>query len=211
MGRKMTKLCFAVLLALSAMTGTALAVDVDFSVLGEEVVDLSTTFNPAGLTLNGVTFRYDPLESLYDLAAADAFGIFGTTYGKMVLDFDQPVSGLSLNFLLWNVPGALPNNMVGVFGSSAPVNFPGSFVVFEPGLGDAEGILNYNGPAFTQASLYFNPKAELIEDEGAYMPFVFTMDNIAYTPNAVPEPISASLFLLGGSALAVARRKKAKA
>ena len=112
---------------------------VDFSPLSATgPIDLNYGSNPAGLTLNGVTFHYDDFGSGVDSASATAAGIRGTTYGVLEFFFDSPADRLLLDFSLPRATG------VDAYGFVA---------------GTGSGSLDYSGGAFDQAALYFSVEA----------------------------------------------------
>jgi hypothetical protein len=182
---------FAAILALSA-TAQAGPVAVDFSVLMvagvDHAVDITT---PSSITLNGVTFTYDnfgtPINELGDpvFAQAQAFGIFGNpNNGVLEMSFATPVTGLSFLYSnLSNTVGPVEDALLALLG------FPNgdlNGIVITPGNLNDSLTFDYQGPAFSVASLYFAVEAQY-----------FTIENITYTP--VPEP---STLLLLGSGLA---------
>jgi hypothetical protein len=212
------------MVGLLAVAGTAFAaeVQVDFSGLNvggiDYPVDITAENNPAGITLNGVNFLYDNYLSTADFAIADAGGIWGTTLGPLMFTFAGPVSGLRFDYAVLGAAGADPNSLAGLFSrngawiDSATMTMAGDYVPYDPAdpaLGDIVGHFSYAGPVFDSSAFYFSP----VSDAGSEMPvhpdpYYFTVSNIAYTPAVVPEPVSSTLFLVGGGALAALRRRK---
>lgn len=187
------------LLALIFTAGSAMAapVTVDFSTLGTNSVDITTASNPAGYTLNGVTFRYDDFGSGVDTAQIDAAGGHGSTAGGLILDFDTPVTALNFDFSLLGAPGSVSDALDIAFKNAG--NDAGSLQVSaaftprnvsNPALGgDALGKLGYTGAAFDQAFVYFSTDAAR-----------FDLTNASYdcaTTQPVPEPSTIAFLATG--------------
>ena len=192
------------LFAVVAGVARAAPVTVDFSVLGADSYSITA---PDSYTLDGVTFRYDNLGSIDDIAQIDAYGVFGSTYGSLILDFGSPVTAVSLDFTAIAVYGPV-NNAISVAFSNAGSGVGGSsvsasdFELYDPGNpllgGDAYGTLSYNGVTFNRALISFSADA----------PY-FSVDSLTYTP--APEPsalavLAAGLLRLPG--IRLARRKR---
>lgn len=177
------------LLAQLVLTTAALAVTVDFTVLGSDSVDITTVSNPDGLTLNGVTFRYDDLGSGVDTASINASGIHGSTGGSLVFNFSTPVTHLNFDFSLQGVFAPVGDGLSITFKNGGnnvtdqvvPAN---SFTPYDPNDptlgGDALGSLAYGGAAFDQVIMFFSPDA----------PFV-SVANLSY--DNLPEPVQPPL------------------
>jgi hypothetical protein len=76
-------------------------------------------------------------------------------------------------------------------------------------MGEIDGSLAYNGPAFDQAVAYFSP----VPSDPAQNPYIFTVGNISYESVPVPEPttmIAGALLLLpvGASTLRMLRKTR---
>jgi hypothetical protein len=208
------------LVAQFLFAGAALAapVEVDFSVLGTNTVDITVQNNPPPLTLNGVNIQFDNYGDSNDFASADSLGIYGhSANGPVVLNFNNgfpntvgvPVHGLSLDFTLENVTGPVPpdsgfallayvSTADGSAGDTAILS--GTYAPYDaavPNLGSVTGHLDYDGMAFDQATIWF-----AFPSPGYDIP-LFTVSDISYE---APEPITMSLLALGG--LAMLRRKK---
>ena len=193
-------------LAQVLLTGAAMAMSVDFSVLGPPAndppltVDITTASNPAGFTLSGVTFRYDDFGSGVDFSFIDENGLFGTTGGMLALDFSTPATGLTLNFALLDAISSsgdgsqMPDSMVALFFSNGvfqdSTSIAADFLAYDmgidPTLGLATGLLNYQGRAFDQAVMYLSPDA----------PF-FTVSDVTTATAPVPEPATSVLMATG--------------
>ncbi len=139
--------------------------NVDFTVLGSNTVDITTAVNPDGYTIGNVTFRYDDLGSGVDSASVDTLGIFGTTGGGLLFDFNYPATSLKFNFGLWGVQGAVSDAMFISFlmgGTEITNNLiaANNFEPYDPlnpSLGgSALGILDYSGLSFDQVAMYFS-------------------------------------------------------
>lgn len=166
-------------------------VTVDFSVLGIDSVDITTANNPAGYTLNGVTFKYDDLGSGVDTAQVDAVGIFGSTFGSLIFDFDAPATALNFDFTLSDAAQSASDALFIAFKSNGSdvtdMLIPAIFTPYDPGdptVGLVSGALAYNGAEFNQAVMIFSPD----------VPF-FSVENISYVP--VPEPSSFVILACG--------------
>ena len=155
----------------------AAPVAVDFSVLGSNVVEITTALNPPGYTISNVTFRYDDLGSGIDFAAVDAQGVFGTTGGRLLLNFHTPVTAVNLGFSVLDVMGPLGNGVSASYLRNGTVvsnhTFAANaFVPYEPQEpsdgGDAFGSVTCNGLMFDQVALSFSTI-------GTY----FTVDSLA--------------------------------
>jgi hypothetical protein len=204
------KTFFAMVFSLTIFTATAqgLLVNVDFSSLGINTVDITLENNPAGLTLNGVNMGYDNYGSAPDFASADQVGIYGTTYGGLDFNFSSPATALNFDFSVLSVSGPDANSLVVLFGYGGTwgdvVTVPGVYTPYssDPTMGEVDGSLAYSGPVFDQAVLYFDP----VQSDPAQNPYYFTVGNISYV---VPEPATWSLFTLGLSGLLIKSRKSA--
>lgn len=193
-------------LLFAVVTGVAQAapVTVDFSVLGADSYSITV---PDFYTLDGVTFTYDNLGNLDDVAQIDAYGVFGTTYGNLIFNFLSPVSAVNFDFTMIGVYGPVNNALSVAFknaGSSVGgLTVPASeFELYDPGNpllgGDACGTLSYSGAAFDQALISFSADA----------PY-FSIDSLTYTP--APEPSALAVLavgLLGLPGIRLARRKR---
>ena len=194
----------AVALLVTAGVAMAAPVTVNFGVLGTNTLDITA---PNSLNLNGVTFMYDNFGSVDDFASADATGIYGTTYGGLLFNFDAPATSLDFNFSLLSAPGPSPDDLVVLLTNAGadvavlPVA-TNVFNLYDPNDpsqgGDALGKFSYNGARFDQAVLFFATDAP-----------IFTVDSVKYTPAAVPEPSSivAALALLVGVGGTLRRRR----
>lgn len=182
-----------VLLCLSVVA-MALPVTVDFSALGSTPVDITT---PSSYSLNGVTFRYDDFESGVDTAQIDAAGIFGSTYGMLVLEFDAPVKALSFDFSLLgftepeDVYEALFVTLKNGGEDVDDVLAPSIFTPYDPGDlaqgGDGNGVFAYSNGAFDRAFMFFSTDA----------PY-FSVSNVSYElVNTVPEPGAGAVMITG--------------
>lgn len=196
-------------LILSAALANAAVVN--FNSLGINSTDITVSTNPAGLTLDGVTFKYDNFGTTLDddygqpvAALVDAAGVFGNTYGGLVLDFSAPVTSLTVQFSLVGVAEsesvadalfALLNN-----GNAdvADLAAAATFVPYDSGDplagGDAFGTLVYSGAPINHAEMYFSLDAPS-----------FTVNGLSY--ESVPEPTT--LVLVASSALLCWRRRLA--
>ena len=199
----MVKWALIICAALFLITGTAFATDVDFSGLAAPV-DITVQNNAAGLTLNGVNFGYDNYGVGTEFGGADAFGLYGTTYGALYFTFAQPANALNLDFEVARVTQGYPDSLVALFANAGnylpAVQIPATFQPYSPGrnLGTDVGSLAYSGNTFDSATLWFWP----VDAKTHY----FTVENISY--KVAPEPVSATLFLVGGGVLAFIRRRK---
>lgn len=195
-----------VLLAQVVLAGVALAapVAVDFTALGPPTndppltVDITTSVNTFGLTLDGVTFRYDDFGTGVDFGLVDPAGVFGTTGGGLFLDFGIPATALTLDFYLFDAFSADGDGMPMLDALAALFFRNGAFLdivtvaadffaydpATDPTLGSAFSSLAYQGPAFDQAALFFSLDAP-----------IFTLDNVVYEP--VPEPSTIALLTVG--------------
>lgn len=198
-----TILCMAQVLLAGAAMATALSVD--FSVLGPPTsnppasVDITTAVNPAGLTLNGITLRYDDFGSGFDFAVVDQAGIFGSTGGALLFDFSTLATALSLDFSLLDASSStgdgtqLPDSLVALFIKDGVtqdvVSVASDFFAYDPvndpTLGSTLSVFDYQGSAFNQAIMYFSPDAP-----------IFTVSNVSYAPVSAPVPEPASFILL---------------
>lgn len=171
-----------------ALTGGALAeqVAVDFSVLGIDSIDITSSLNPDGYTLNGITFRYDDFASGVDYASVDSSGVFGSTGGALIMDFGASITALDFDFSLIGVDAAVPDALFAILKlGGEDVLYP-SFPAdsYLPQVGEAFGSFTYAGLAFDQAVLFFSFDA-----------LAFTVENISYNP--VPIPSSFPLLASG--------------
>ncbi len=154
-------------------------VAVDFSVLGSNTVDITAAINPGGYAIGAVTFMYDDLGSGVDFGTLDQFGVFGTSPGRLIVDFSAPVQVLNFDFGSLGVFGAVSNgvqinflrNGVQVGSTVAAATNFAPYDPLDPTLGgDALGTVAYTGAAFDQAVMSFSTT-------GAY----FDVSNIVYT------------------------------
>ncbi len=196
------------LFTLAVGLAQAAPVTVDFSVIGADSHSITA---PDNYTLDGVTFTYDNLGSIYDIAEIDALGPFGSTYGNLILDFDSQVSAINFDFSMIGVYGPVSSGVSVAFNNSgsnvgnlaADADDYWPYDAGNPLLGgDAYGTLSYSGAAFNQAVVSFSPDA-----------YFFTVDSLGYLPieSASPEPsaLAALAFgLLGIPALRLARRRR---
>lgn len=185
---------------------------VDMSGL-DSTVDITMENNPAGLNLNGLNVGYDNYGSPTDFASADAFGIYGTTYGVLALNFNNPVVGVGLDFSVLGVAGPNPYALLAFF----PNDPNGDVTVIESGVfmpyhasrprlgGDINGTLAYQDLTlpFTQVFVFFSP----VSLDPA-TPHFFTVSNISY--DAAPEPSGLILMGIGvvGLAASAWRRRR---
>lgn len=163
-------------LALFAVTGSILAapVRVDFGLLNDTAVDITTNGAPDSCLLDGITFSYDNFGNEGDIASIDSNGIFGTTGGSLYFNFLPPtpkVMGLSFDFSLLGVQGSNTPLLDGLFitfndGQTEVTNLTIATSSFTPydsgdplGDGDASGSFVYNGGPFDQALMWFSPSA----------------------------------------------------
>ena len=189
-----------------AIVGPSIAepMTVDFSVLDINTFGITA---PDSYNLDGVTFRYDNFGSEYDTAQVDQYGIFGSTYGSVIFDFDDPATGLDFSFSLMGVSSAIEDSLYITFkpsgegeGGSGDVDMMVSsiFAPYDPEDptqgGDAVGTLSYSGEAFTQAIMFFSNDA----------PY-FSVSNLSYEPENDPTPVPepSGLLALSGSLLAL--------
>lgn len=200
------------LLALVFVAGAALAapINVDFSVLGINSIDITV---PSGYGLNGISFWYDNFGSTPDTAQVDSSGIFGSTYGCLVFDFDAPATALSFDFSLLGADESVPDALAIMLkdtsdGGSDVANLtaPATFTPYDPNDpleddGDALGTFSYTGASFNQALMFF------AYDPTVTDPQLFTVGNISY---GVPEPSGLAFLavgLLGLPGLRIIRRR----
>ena len=174
------------LLVLLPWTTAALAVvTVDFTVLANNSVDITTVSNPAGLTLNGITFTYDDLGSGVDTASVNASGVYGSMGGSLTFAFSAPVTQVNFDFSLLGVFAPVSDGLSITFKNGGndvtdqvvPANTFTPYYPNDPTLGgDASGRLAYSGAAFDQATMFFSLDA----------PF-FSVANLSY--DNVPEVV----------------------
>lgn len=188
-----------ILLALSLvvqfiLAGTAFAVpvDVDFSVLGINSVDITTASYPSdwtGYTLDGASFRYDDGGSGIDFAWVDASGVWGTTGGSLIFYFSTAVQQLSFDFSLLGLSSPVSDALAAtLFNDSGIVSDVFLSADINDENGDAFAQFAYAGTAFDRVQMYFSPDA-----------LFFSVDNISYDtePAPVPEPAGGALLALG--------------
>lgn len=186
--------------AVVAEAAPAAPVTVDFGALGINSVDITTTSNPSGLTLNGVTFRYDDFGSGVDFAIADMAGIFGTTGGSLIFDFSAPATALNFDFSLLgdssNTADALYVDLTNAGSTVSDLLLP----VVSNGF-DAYGALAYSGGAFDRAQMIFSTDGP-----------IFTVANVSYDSvrTHVPEPGTFALAAYGLFSLGIWRRFERK-
>ena len=164
--------------ALACWTVKSAPVAVDFSVLGDTTVDISSSTTPQGYTIGDITFRYDDFGSGVDFAQVDNLGVFGTTAGSLIFDSAAPAISLNLDFDILGVTDQVSDGMFISFmrGGVEVSNMliaASNYVPYDalnPELGgDARGTLAYSGPSFDQVDMYFSM-------DGAY----FDVANITY-------------------------------
>jgi len=185
------KRIFLVLVVLSqvALAGVALAntVTVDFSVLGSDVVDI-TTPNP-GYTLNGITFLYDnfgttdlPLPS----AQVSHNGISGAYNGLLEFNFNNLAQSLNFHFSIDPAASYSVDNglLISITNDSNDVYISGMSTQ-----SDGTGVFSFTGDAFDQAAIYFPFNGE-----------IFSVNNITYDP----VPLPPTMLLLGSGLLGMA-------
>ena len=156
---------FVVLAALACWTVQATPVAVDFSVLGNTTVNISSSTTAQGYTIGDITFRYDDFGNATDFAQVDNLGIFGPTAGSLIFDAASPAISLNLDFAIlfatnqvsdglfisFKRNGTVVSNML----VAATVYVP--YDLANPSLGgDAHGTLAYSGPSFDKADMYFS-------------------------------------------------------
>jgi hypothetical protein len=166
------------------------------------------------LFVNGVSFHYDNGGSLLgDTAHMDETGVYGSTYGSLIMGFNTPIYGLMFDFMITNVlPGDVAPAVMAYFyegnqdvgtqlGDVAVVN--GTFVPYGEPLdtGTSNGEFQYTiggldlGPADTVV-LWFNPVTTQpdppVGDDppSPYTPNQFNLSNITYgtAGEDLPEP-----------------------
>ena len=211
----MKRLLVGALLSVMAMAGatSAGAVQVDFSGLGINAVDITSEHGSPPLVLNGVSIFYDNFGSAPDFAYADGNGVFGTTFGPLILNFSAPVVTLTLNFSVLNTSGPDQNSLT-AFSDNPNIptaTVPGTWTQFSfnPTVGQTDGSLIYHGTPFTMVTLYFSPYSldpnNPPDGQNASDPnnsIYFSVDNISYlfgsgtasdfttTPIPLPYPCS---------------------
>ena len=149
-------------------------------------------------------------------------GIYGTTFGPLILDFSNPAAGLHFDFSVLGVTGPIPDTLI-VFTDNAAVDavvLPGTFAYYDPNDrslgGSITGHLDYSSPDFPfhQAVVFFAPFPGYIDPitgDPFNQQFLFTVDHISYD-TAVPEPATIMVWsLLGGCGIGLGwwRRRKA--
>jgi len=195
------------LLILAMGAAQAAPVFVDFSPLGIYSYGITV---PNHYTIDGVDFTYDNFLSPDDSAQIDQWGVFGTTYGSLILNFQMPVSMVIFDFTMIGVGGNVNDAAFVMFKNNgsdvADASASASYAPYDPGNpllgGDAYGTLTYSGNQVNQALIFFSTDA----------PY-FSLDTLTYEPVtcAAPEPSSfaaLALALLGVPALRFTRRRR---
>ena len=146
---------FVVLAALACWTVQATPVAVDFSVLGNTTVNISSSTPAQGYTIGDITFRYDDFGNATDFAQVDNLGIFGTTAGSLIFDAASPAISLNLDFAILFVTNQVSDGLFISFKRNGTVvsNMLVAAANFVPYDALALGTLAYSGPAFDQVDL----------------------------------------------------------
>jgi hypothetical protein len=88
------------------------------------------------------------------------------------------------------------------FNGATDVGYANVSGVYDAGSGNTVGTIAHTGSPFGEAVTFFQPSAPGPEGPHIY----FNIPSVSY--NVVPEPVSAVLLLIGGSALAISRRAR---
>jgi len=179
------------------------AIPVDFSALGAATVDISSSVNPDGTTLDGVTFRYVDFGDLNNFATISSLGVTGSNGGSLILDFSAPATALSFSFTVF--PFAPPvaeaiyaTLRFGTGDTGVDVIVPASL---SDGYDGALGSFSYSGSTFNHVEMYF------AYDEP--LPY-FSVDTLSYEPapvGLVPDASSTiGLMAMGFVGLVGVRR-----
>lgn len=172
---------------------------------------------PFSLTKNGLTATFTSTPNPNGFEIVD-LGIFQSLTGlalvqsdptpnQLIIQFSQPVSGISLNFALdISSPGLLSWQMLSGVSTMASGNEPASV---PPGFLFDEGFLNYNftGDFTFDKLVLYSPDANAIATDN-FVAILPTGLPVAFEwPASIPEPVTLSLFAAGLLGAAAARRR----
>jgi len=224
----MKKAFTAAVLVLTSLSAPAFAdvYTVDFS-----MVTPGTDLTLPGATIDGVQFSYDNLGStLGDTAAADTNGIYGSTWGDLIIQFGSAIyGGLRLDYSIDNViAGDIGGNAMIAFYSGGlagtwvdTVSNDATFIPYgdESGFGTAFVIAmfdlgSYAGGGDT-AVINFSPVANPPSgDDHTYNPYQFNVTDITYgtdlsdSTDFTPEPGTWVLLVSGVIAIGFGSHKR---